>query len=59
MEIFSIGVGDEINLEELKDMATDPDSNHVFQVGGYNAITGITTQVLKDICRIKVRVVNF
>ena len=35
-------------------MATDPDTNHVFQVGGYNAINGITSQVLKDICRIKV-----
>lgn len=54
VEIFSIGVGDEINLSELQDMATDPDTNHVFQVGGYNAISGITAQVLKDICRIKV-----
>ena len=54
VEIFSIGVGDEINLLELQDMATDPDTNHVFQVGGYNAINGITSQVLKDICRIKV-----
>jgi len=54
VEIFSIGVGDEINLLELQDMATDPDTNHVFQVGGYNAISGITAQVLKDICRIKV-----
>ena len=35
-------------------MATDPDTSHVFQVGGYNAITGITSVVLKDICRIKV-----
>ena len=54
VEIFSIGVGDEINLLELQDMATDPDQSHVFQVGGYNAISGITSVVLKDICRIKV-----
>lgn len=40
VNIFSIGVGHYFNPTELKLIASDPDSTHVFQMGSFNDLSG-------------------
>jgi len=40
VNIFSIGVGHNVNPIELKLIASDPDSTHVFQMGSFNDLAG-------------------
>lgn len=40
VNIFSIGVGHNVNPKELKLIASDPDSTHVFQMGSFNDLAG-------------------
>ncbi|KAK3780684.1 hypothetical protein RRG08_015474 [Elysia crispata] len=53
--VFSIGVGSGIDIVELKAIASDPDSSHVFLVDGYNALQKILAQVEKSACKAKPR----
>lgn len=40
VNIFSIGVGHYVNPSELKVIASDPDSTHVFQMNSFNDLAG-------------------
>lgn len=40
VNIFSIGVGHYVNPAELKAIASDPDSTHVFRLNSFNDLSG-------------------
>ena len=40
VNIFSIGVGYNVNPSELKTIASDPDSTHVFRMSSFNDLSG-------------------
>ena len=50
IHIVAIGVGESINLPELKGIATDPDDESVFVVKDFNALTGTVEKMLKNLC---------
>ena len=50
IHIVAIGVGESINLPELKGIATDPDDESVFIVKDFNALTGTVDKMLKNLC---------
>lgn len=47
--VFSIGVGS-AKVSELNQMATDPDSQHVFVVNNFDALTQIKGELAKKAC---------
>ena len=53
IEIFSIGIGSRTNQQELQDIASDPDSGHVFTLNNYttNSFATISQSLTKGICR--------
>ncbi|XP_076472602.1 hemicentin-1-like [Babylonia areolata] len=48
--LFSIGIGSGIPLSELNEIATDPDSDHVFSVSSFSALSGITSAFQAQAC---------
>ena len=48
--IFSVGIGSGIPLGELNEMATDPDSDHVFAVSGFSALNNIKAAFQTQAC---------
>ena len=52
VEIFAIGVGSSYNREELEDMATNPDDEHVFHVDNFDNILAIEREILRDVCQV-------
>ena len=52
VEIFAIGVGSSYNRAELEDMATNPDSEHVFHVDNFDTILDIEREILRDVCQV-------
>ncbi|XP_077971175.1 sushi, von Willebrand factor type A, EGF and pentraxin domain-containing protein 1-like isoform X2 [Styela clava] len=50
VEVFSIGVGSAL-ISELSDIATDPDSDHMFSVQNFDDIKSIKDKLLKDVCK--------
>lgn len=49
-EIFAIGVGSDINKNELDSMASEPKDNHVFTVADWNALDSILDTLFKNSC---------
>ena len=47
---FAIGVGRNIDLLELQDIASNPDSDYRFMVTDFNALTTITTRLARKAC---------
>ena len=48
--IFSVGIGGGVNTGELNDMATDPDSSHVFSVSSFSSLGSITSSFQAQAC---------
>lgn len=48
--IFAIGIGSGIPVGELNEMATDPDSDHVFAVSGFSALSSIQSTFQAQAC---------
>ncbi|XP_013407529.1 collagen alpha-1(XII) chain isoform X1 [Lingula anatina] len=48
--VYTIGVGSDVNTDELKAIANVPDSKYVFTVTDYSALSSITTQLATDAC---------
>eukprot|EP00041_Stephanoeca_diplocostata_P028709 m.828832 g.828832 ORF g.828832 m.828832 type:complete len:1642 (-) comp23422_c0_seq4:134-5059(-) len=48
--IFAIGVGNGVNVAQLNDMGTDPDSDHVFWIKSYNSIYRIVETITHQTC---------
>ena len=49
--IFSIGVGEGPDMDELNAIATDPDSSHVFSVSDYNSLNMILESIPQAACK--------
>ena len=49
VKIIAIGVG-AANEEELKEIATDPDSEHVYLTKGFNALFNLTEVLGTTLC---------
>lgn len=48
---FSIGVGRNIDHNELQDIASDPDSEYLFMVDDFNALSTLTIRLAKKACQ--------
>ncbi|CAH1788337.1 unnamed protein product [Owenia fusiformis] len=48
--VFVIGIGSEVDRAELKQIASDPDSQHVFNVTGFTALSAIRNEVFVTAC---------
>ena len=51
--MFSIGVGDGPDQTELKAIASDPDSTHVYSVDDFNSLSKIRGSLQKGVCETK------
>ena len=47
-QLCQIGVGDEANLEELKDVASEPHSLNIYMVKDVSALTQVVANRLTD-----------
>lgn len=47
--IFSLGIGNNINKQELNTIATDPDSDHVF-TSGFNELNSVVSLIEQKAC---------
>ena len=50
MNHLPLGVGDSINTEELKMLATDPDSDHFYQVDDLDGLQSIKAMISSFFC---------
>ena len=58
--IFSVGIGRRYNIQQLKEMATEPDSQHVYKVDINNVNGDMVTSSIKDrVCLGKLRKLFF
>jgi len=48
--IYAVGIGSKINEDELKEMATDPDADHVF-TSGFDDLGTIVQAIKNNICQ--------
>lgn len=48
--IFAIGIGKNFNQKQLEDMATNPDSQHVFQAG-FKALDSLIDTIINSVCQ--------
>lgn len=51
IKIFTIGVGKRANMNELREIATDPDEHFVFQVGNFKALDSINYKLPTSTCK--------
>lgn len=52
VEIFTIGIGDDVNHQELEEMASEPKKEHVFHVDNFDTIVNIEKEILRDVCAV-------
>ncbi|XP_039271794.2 collagen alpha-6(VI) chain-like [Styela clava] len=50
IEVYAMGIGDHYSLEEIKDIASDPDENHVILANGFQQIDLQRIGLIKKIC---------
>ena len=50
IKIFTIGVGKRADLEELKEIASDPDDYFVFHVGDFKALDSLNYKLPTSTC---------
>lgn len=48
--MFSIGIGGDINIQELNSIATDPDTEHVFTVTNFASLKTISNSLTSRTC---------
>lgn len=51
IKVFTIGVGKRANMEELREIASDPDEHFVFQVGNFKALDSINYKLPTSTCQ--------
>jgi len=49
--VFAVGVGSDVNEEELNLIASEPKCNHVYLLSGFSNITSFASQTMKDACQ--------
>jgi hypothetical protein len=50
IKVFAIGVGNRVSLEELQNLASDPNWEHVFEVDNYKALDSIKDTLTSRTC---------
>jgi len=50
VEIYSIGVGNSVNVPELNAIANDPDADYVYRAENFDAITAIKGALVDKVC---------
>jgi len=50
VKIYSIGVGNNVNIQELNGIASDPDTDYVYRVDNFDSITAIKGALVKEVC---------
>ena len=50
VSVFTVGVGKNYDLKELQEIATDPDSQHVFK-GEFDAINSLVESIIDMACK--------
>ncbi|GFS00165.1 collagen alpha-4(VI) chain [Elysia marginata] len=53
ISLLALGVGHNVDQDELADIADDPDNEHVFQVGSYKDLKALSKQILEAACKVK------
>ena len=54
VKIYSIGVGNNVNIQELNGIASDPDTDYVYRVDNFDSITAIKGALVKEVCEGKI-----
>ena len=49
-QTFAIGIGDQTNQTELAIIASDPDSEYLIQLSGFDAINTLKSMITERIC---------
>ena len=49
--MFAIGVGKRVDRQELSDIASDPDEDHMFMVDDYSALRSIIELLAARTCQ--------
>lgn len=57
--IFSVGIGRRYNIQQLKEMATEPDSQHVYKVDINVNVDTVTSSIKDRVCLGKLRKLFF
>lgn len=52
--IFSIGVGNQVNAEQLRGMASEPSEHFVFEVTNFQALAKIKNELVIKTCKVEV-----
>ncbi|GFO23771.1 collagen alpha-4(vi) chain [Plakobranchus ocellatus] len=53
VNLFAVGIGQNVNRQELQDIADDPDSDHIFQARSYKDLKTLSKQILDATCKVK------
>lgn len=59
IEIFTIGIGPDVNTDELKEMASEPLNEHMFHVDNFDTIIDIEREILRDVCAVTCKYLLF
>jgi collagen type VI alpha len=51
IEIFTVASGENIDLNEMNEVASDPDSEHVYRVRDVNEVDSVSGQLLDRLCQ--------
>ena len=51
IEMYVVGVGENPNFGELNQIASDPDSEHVFRLGNMREVEEVSDDVLQQLCQ--------
>ena len=51
VNFISVGIGDSINRAELNNMASDPDSEHSFQLASSADMEDVAGRILDTVCQ--------
>jgi Mg-chelatase subunit ChlD len=50
--VFSVGVGSNVDVNELDVIASDPDCLHVYELSSFSDIVAFTDQIMEQSCRV-------
>ena len=50
INLFAVGIGSDINLQELETISSSPSSSHVFLVSEFNKLLSIVSSVAEGTC---------
>lgn len=50
VRVFAVGVGSNLNIQELSAIASDPDCNHLSLLKDFNEFDAFVNQIEKKVC---------